>query len=271
MDAHDLIAAPTHNRVDTYVQRWVAGTNGNLYVSLINRLPRYPIPNWPVAGGSESGGFLLDMGCGWGRWMIAAARAGYRPIGIDVKLEPLQAARRVMKAHGVTGDVVVADLAALPFNNATFACVFSYSVIQHVHRRKAAACIVEAERVLKDDSVCLVELPLKHGLTNFRHLFGKRRHEEDDLESWAVRYYSWRQLKALFSSAFGNVRISSDCFFGIGVRSEDIDLLPWKYKPIVIVSEVLKRCARVFPPLAQLSDSVFVQSRKRGPAGSRCQ
>jgi hypothetical protein len=44
MDPHDLIPPATHNRVDAYVQRWIAGTNGNLYVPLINKLPRYPIP-----------------------------------------------------------------------------------------------------------------------------------------------------------------------------------------------------------------------------------
>lgn len=269
MDPHDLIAPPTHNRVDSYVQRWVAGTNGNLYVSLINKLQRYPIPTWPTTRPSVVGGLLLDLGCGWGRWMVAAARAGYRPIGIDIKLEPLQAARRVMNAHGVTGDVVVADLAALPFKNATFECVFSYSVIQHVHRRKAAACILEAERLLKDGSVLLVELPLKYGLTNSRRLFRRRkREEENDFESWAVRYYSWRQLNTLFRSVFGKVQISSDCFCGIGVRCEDIDLLPWKYKPIVIVSEILKGCTRVFPPLVRLSDSVFVHSRKCSVEGT---
>jgi SAM-dependent methyltransferase len=198
--------------------------------------------------------------------MIAAARAGYRPIGVDVKLEPLQAARRVMKAHRVTGDVVVADISALPFKNEVFECVFSYSVIQHLHKRKAAACIVEAERVLRADGTCLIELPLKHGLTNFRHFVGRRKqrkHREDDFESWAVRYYSWRQLNRLFNTIFSNTQISTDCFCGIGVRPEDIDLLPWKYKPIVIVSEILKHCTHVFPPLAKVSDSVFIHARKR--------
>ena len=47
--------------------------------------------------------------------MISAARAGYNPVGIDVKVDSLQAARRVMAAHNVSGYVVVADLAALPF------------------------------------------------------------------------------------------------------------------------------------------------------------
>lgn len=260
MDPHDLIPPAAHNRIDPYVQRWVAGTNGNLYIPLINKLPRYPIPTWPGDRSPGTGNLLLDVGCGWGRWMISAARSGYRPVGIDVKLEALQAARRVMEVHGVRGHVVVADLTALPFKDGTFDCVFSYSVIQHVHKRKAAAFVAETVRVLKDGAASIIEYPLRHGLTNFRHLF--KGNCEDDPDSWCVRYYTWRELESLFRSAFGNVHISADCFFGIGVRREDLDMLPWKYKPVVVISEVLKGATQLFPPFRRLSDSVFVRSRK---------
>jgi len=265
MDPHDLIPPPTHNRVDAYVQRWVAGTNGNLYVPLINKLPRYPVPAWPGDHAVAGANLLLDVGCGWGRWMLSAARSGYRPVGIDVKLEAALAARRVMEAHGVHAEVVVADLTALPFKDGAFDCVFSYSVIQHVHKSKAAAFISETGRVLKTGAVSLIEFPLKNGLTNFRH-FVKAR-DEDDLDSWCVRYYGWRELESLFRRVFGNARLSVDCFFGIGVRPEDIDLLPWKYKSVVLASEMLKWAARLFPPLRRVSDSVFVHSRKY-PSGA---
>lgn len=261
MDPHDLIPPPTHSRVDAYVQRWVAGTNGQLYVPLINKLSRYPIPKWPADGASPASNLLLDVGCGWGRWMISAARAGYRPVGIDVKVDALQAARRVMKAHNVDGFVVVADLAALPFKSGAFDCVFSYSVVQHVHKSRAASFVVEAARVLKQNGAALIEFPLSHGLTNFRHLF--RHRDEDDPTSWCVRYYRWQELRAMFCSLFGNVRITADCFCGIGVRGEDIDLISWRHKPVVVISEMLKYAVRVFPALVRLSDSVFVFSRKR--------
>jgi len=193
--------------------------------------------------------------------MISAARAGYRPVGIDVKLDALQAARRVMKEHNIDGFVVVADLAALPFKDGAFDCVFSYSVVQHVHKSRAAAFVAEVARVLKQNGAALVEFPLSHGLTNFRHFLGSL--DADDPGSWCVRYYRWQELKTLFGLFFGSVHITTDCFCGIGVRGEDIDLIPWKYKPVVIVSEILKHVVGAFPPFARLSDSVFVLSRKR--------
>jgi|SRR5579862_820298 len=260
-DPHDLIPPPIHQGVDPYVQRWVAGTNGNLYAPLINKLPRYPIPTWPADGASPTSNLLLDVGCGWGRWMISAARAGYRPVGIDVKLDALQAARRVMKGHNIDGFVVVADLAALPFKSGTFDCVFSYSVVQHAHKSKAALFVMEAARVLKQSGAALVEFPIGHGLTNFRHFLKNR--DKDDPGSWCVRYYRWQELRELFGGSFGSVRITADSFCGIGVRGEDLDLIPMKYKPVVVVSEILKHVVRLFPVFARLSDSVFVMSRKR--------
>jgi SAM-dependent methyltransferase len=248
-----------HCRVDPYVQSSIRITNGNLYGPLVDRLSRYPIPAWPAAPGSQDAGLLLDIGCGWGRWMVAAGRAGYKPVGVDIELEAVQAARRVMAEHGVIGLVVVADLAALPFKSAAFDFVFSYSAIQHVDRRTASDCIVEIARVLRANSACLVELPLKPGLTNWRHSW--RKCGKQDPDPWAVRYYSWRELGKLFRP-FGGLRIRADSFGGINVQRDDFDLLPWKYKPVVVVSEILKICSRLFPPLARLSDSVFIEARK---------
>jgi uncharacterized protein YbaR (Trm112 family) len=91
-----------------------------------------------------------------------------------------------------------------------------------------------------------------------------RRDEEDDYESWCVRYYSWKELRTAFGEIFGNSSIESDCFGGIGVRGEDVYILPWKYKPIILTSELLKTLARVLPPVRWLSDSVFVRSVKAG-------
>jgi ubiquinone/menaquinone biosynthesis C-methylase UbiE len=250
--------------IDPFVQQWVAATNGNLYIPLINKLTRYPIPRWPGKNSLPRGGLLLDIGCGWGRWMIAAGRAGYRPVGIDVRLEPLQAARRLMQAQGLQCHVVVADLSALPFRSGSFDYVFSYSVIQHAHKRKAASCIADVSRVLKKEATCLIELPLKYGLTNVRHL-RKSVHEQTGFDSWVVRYYTWNELKQLFGRVFGSCQISCDCFCGIGVRPEDIDLLPWKYKPVVIASTALKAIARAIPLFIRLSDSVFIECHKTVP------
>ena len=263
-DPCDLTAPATNDRVDSYVQRWVAGTNGNLYVPLINKLPRYPIPEWRAGAPRNTHEWLLDIGCGWGRWLVSGAQAGYSPIGLDIKVDALHAARRVLKHHKLRGYVVAADLRRLPFRDDVFDKVFSYSVLQHTHRRRCFACLRDIWRILRPGGCCYLEFPIRHGLTNWRHLL--RTSAEDDYESWCVRYYSRRELRRVFVEIFGDVVLETDCFLGIGVQREDLDLLPWKYKPVVVGSELLKRTAKALPFVRWLSDSVFVSSRKAGDA-----
>ena len=79
------------NEIDPFVQGEIPYTSGNLYFSVQNKLTRYPIPECRLPVGS--GQRLLDIGCNWGRWSIAAAQKGYRPIGIDPSLNAILAAR----------------------------------------------------------------------------------------------------------------------------------------------------------------------------------
>src|SRR5688500_13469653 len=71
--------------IDEFVQGEVPYTSGNLYFSVQHKLTRYPIPEMRLPPGN--GKRLLDIGCNWGRWSIAAARKGYRPVGMDPYLE----------------------------------------------------------------------------------------------------------------------------------------------------------------------------------------
>ena len=77
----------------------VGATNGILYKDAIGKLDHYPIPVLRMPPGA--GRRLLDIGCNWGRWSIAAARLGYRPIGIDPSLGAVLAAKRVSEKLGL--------------------------------------------------------------------------------------------------------------------------------------------------------------------------
>ena len=246
--------------VDPYVQKHVARTNGRLYQPLVNALPRYPIPKWPFPIAAKGTEVSLDIGCGWGRWLVSAANAGYLPIGVDIQTERLQAARRVLAQHQTRGYVVAADMQRLPFRSGVFDKVFSYSVLQHAHRTRCMACINEIFRLLLPGGQCCLEFPVSHGLANWRFQF--RRQRTDDPESWDVRYYSRRELRDMAQPVFDGVHLEPDCFLGIGVRPEDMDMLPLKYKAVVVASEVLKAIAHRVPIVQWLSDSVYVRGRK---------
>jgi SAM-dependent methyltransferase len=253
--------SPVRDDVDPYVQRWVAGTNGNLYKPVVDKLRRYPIPKWPGPPAPGSGARMLDIGCGWGRWMVSAARAGFYPVGIDVREEALAAANRVLKVHGHAGQALAGELSSLPLPDEHFDLVFSYSVLQHAPKTRVVSCLREIRRVLKPGGYCIVELPLTPGLTNWRH----KSSVSEDPGCWDVRYYRWREIVDVFQSLFEAVTIKVDCILGIGVKFEDLDILPVRYKPIAILSEAFRRLAEFVPALVTLSDSVYVCARKQRP------
>ena len=100
--------------VDSYVRRYVVKTHGNLYRDV--ELTRYPIPDFLLGPGE--GRSLLDLGSNWGRWTIAAARAGYRATGLDPNEKAIAAGQRVAAELGVDAEYVVGDARKLPFSDA---------------------------------------------------------------------------------------------------------------------------------------------------------
>ena len=76
--------------VDPVISYLQLATSGFMYSHLVRKkLFRIPIPklDLPNAKNKE---ILLDIGCNWGRWSIAAAKLGYRVIGIDPSLGAVQ-------------------------------------------------------------------------------------------------------------------------------------------------------------------------------------
>ncbi len=251
-----------------YVQEMIGGTNGNHYLDLIGNLTSYPIPEIPLPAVQQNN-LLLDIGVGWGRWMVAAAEKGYVPVGIDIKLESCEAALTVLKDLGHTGYTVVADLQAIPFQDNVFEQVWSFSVIQHTHRRRALNCLKEIHRILQPNQSCKLEFPLKHGFWNKRVIANRTdKNEENDFDSWCVRYYDLKELESWCNTIFGNFNFSNHCYFGIGILPLDLYYVKWYYKPIVATSLLLNATSKIVSPLKYVSDSVYIEAKKQASNGA---
>ena len=148
--------------VDEHVRASLIKTHGNLYRGA--RLTRYPIPPFPLPAGE--GRQLLDVGCNWGRWSIAAARAGWRPTGVDLAKKSVGAARRVAGQLGVEAEYVVGDARELPFADGSFDAVFSYSVLQHLAKEDVPQVVSELDRVLRPAGFVWIEMPNAYGPLN---------------------------------------------------------------------------------------------------------
>lgn len=57
--------------VDLVVAVLISATNGILYRDLIGKVAEFPMPELRLPPGE--GRRLLDIGCSWGRWFVAAA------------------------------------------------------------------------------------------------------------------------------------------------------------------------------------------------------
>jgi SAM-dependent methyltransferase len=243
--------------VDPVVSLLVSATNGMAYTHLIGNLKDYPIPQLRLPPGN--GELLLDIGCNWGRWSIAAARLGYRPIGIDPSLGAVLAARRVATQLGLDIRFVVGDARSLPFPRGCFDIVFSYSVIQHFSREDALKTIQEIGRTLQPRGKCLIQMPTPFGL---RCLYHQARRGFRKTRGFDVRYWTIPALRRAFGQYVGRTSFSVDCFFGIGLQARDLQFMPPLYQAVIRASELLRAGSRAAPWLRYVADSVYVESTK---------
>ena len=243
--------------VDPVVSALVSATNGIAYEHLrISGLQEVPIPSIRLPKGS---GRLLDIGCSWGRWCMSAARLGYQPVGIDPSLGAVLAARRLAKSMGLEANFVVGDARWLPFAQAIFPTVFSYSVIQHFSKPDARLALKEIGRVLTVGGHSLVQMPNRLGIRCLQHQLRRGFREP---ESFDVRYYGYLELLKLFCETIGPTNTSVDCFFGIGLQASDLNFMTGAVKQAIRVSEVLRKASAVVAPLKWVADSVYLDSAR---------
>jgi SAM-dependent methyltransferase/uncharacterized protein YbaR (Trm112 family) len=241
--------------IDPFVKNAIGATNGGFYQHLVGNLSEYPIPHLRLA--QANGARFLEIGCNWGRWCVAAARLGFRPVGIDPSLKSVRAARRVARQLGIDAFYLVADARQLPFPNGLFDQVFSYSVLQHLSRENAAKALREISRVLRPAGNYQIQMPNKFGVRCFYHQIRRGFREGVDFD---VRYWSPRKLVSVFRKSLGTAELSVDGFFSLNAQISDIRLLPGKYRFLVRASELLRKLSGLFPPLIYVADSLYVTS-----------
>jgi SAM-dependent methyltransferase/uncharacterized protein YbaR (Trm112 family) len=243
--------------IDPFVKDAIGATNGGLYQHLVGNLTEYPIPELRLPPGR--GKLFLEIGCNWGRWCIAAARAGYRPIGIDPSLKGIRAARRVAEQLGVDASYLVADGRYLPFPDSVIDEAFSYSVLQHLSKDHVRLILKEIHRVLKPGGETLIQLPNAMGARCLYHQARRGFREARDFE---VRYWTIPELKSTFSERIGPARISVDGYLSLNAQVSDVRFLPKRYQALVYASEALRRVSGFVPPLAYLADSLYITATR---------
>lgn len=79
---------------------------------------------------------FLDVGCGTGGTLVAAAEAGADATGVDIALRWLVAARELVADHAVPARLVAADGASLPFRSGSFDRVTCLETVEHAEDQR---------------------------------------------------------------------------------------------------------------------------------------
>ncbi|MBL0378813.1 MAG: methyltransferase domain-containing protein [Desulfofustis sp. PB-SRB1] len=107
----------------------------------------------------RTGTKVLDVACGTGNWLLAAAHEGAAPFGIDISEKAIAICRRVMS----DGTFVCAGADTLPFEDRVFDLVSCLGALEHFP--DIARSLREIVRVGKDDARFLLLVPNSGFLT----------------------------------------------------------------------------------------------------------
>jgi SAM-dependent methyltransferase len=113
-------------------------------------------------------GRILEVGCGTGGLLVAAARVGIAVVGVDVASRWLVAARRRLADHGLSAPLLAASGDRLPWPDGHFDTIVADSVLEHLDDPIRA--LREWSRVLRPGGDLLVWSPNRYTLTTDPHL-----------------------------------------------------------------------------------------------------
>jgi SAM-dependent methyltransferase len=110
----------------------------------------------------------LDLGCGPGQLIAAAAQRRYDMIGIDVRLLWLLAAKRLITAFGGTPVLAAALAEHMPLRAGAVHSVISLDVIEHVW--DLPAYLREIDRVTAEGGLVALSTPNRYSLAAEPHV-----------------------------------------------------------------------------------------------------
>ena len=118
-----------------------------------------------------AGGPFMDLGCGGGMLMAAAAdlHPGLTTVGIDVSMVWLVVAKKLVSKHGGRPILAAAMAETLPLADGSIPAVVSLDVIEHV--ANAETYLTEINRVLQANGRAALSTPNRFSLTAEPHVF----------------------------------------------------------------------------------------------------
>lgn len=180
---------------------------------------------------------LLDVGCGTGQWLIAAAERGAIPLGVDISQVAIRACKKALPQ----AQLFCCPAENLPFENSQFDVVSCLGSLEHFLDPESA--LREMVRVAKPKATFLFLVPNAGFLTRRLGLYrgteqARIREEVRTLAGWEELFSSaglrvmkrWRDLHILSWSWIGRAQ-----WYYWPIRASQAVVLPlwplsWQYQ-----------------------------------------
>jgi ubiquinone/menaquinone biosynthesis C-methylase UbiE len=132
--------------------------------------PTFFEPVWEAVS-PEKNDTALEIGCGYGQWMIPLSACVHSVYGVDLHHYLMDKATEKFKLHKAHNcRMIVNDGKSLPFADCSFSLIYSISVFQHIPRATVAEYLREAYRVM---------MPSGRGAFHFRRADGIGPYSKD--------------------------------------------------------------------------------------------
>ena len=92
---------------------------------------------------------LLDFGCGLGRHAVFFAKQGFQVSAFDLSEDGIDHLEQWAKGERLQIRLHLADMLNLPYDDASFDCIFAYHVISHTDTQGMKTILQQIRRILK--------------------------------------------------------------------------------------------------------------------------
>lgn len=105
---------------------------------------------------------ILDVGCGFGRFTIPLAKAGYEMQGVDITPILIKKAKELSHKAKMNIKFIVGDMRKLSYKNSEFdAIICMWSVfVELINKKDQLKALSEMLRVLRENGMAVIEMPL---------------------------------------------------------------------------------------------------------------
>jgi 2-polyprenyl-3-methyl-5-hydroxy-6-metoxy-1,4-benzoquinol methylase len=143
---------------------------------------------------------VLDLGCGFGRWSMALARAGFQVKAVDISSEAIKRVQKWATQKGLSIETEVCSAQELVFKSESLDAVFCNSVLDHMPLVETGKTICNIQSLLKPGGIAYISFDGLEEEKKEEFVMlddGTRRYTKGEHKGKLWRFYTSEEIKTL--------------------------------------------------------------------------